>query len=136
FVPETVAKYLDVFKETEFFPTLKNEFEYLQKYRADTRFVGVPFEPVFLTTDAVVVQSGHVLVVRRRVHPGKGLLALPGGFLKADATLEDSAIRELKSETQIRVPVPVLKGSIKASHVFDHPERSQRGRTVTFAYYI
>lgn len=136
FVPEAAQRHLEVFKQTEFFPPLKAEFEYIKKYKEDTRFVGVPFAPVFLTTDTVVVQSGHVLVVRRRVHPGKGLLALPGGFLAADSTIEDSAIRELKTETQIRVPVPVLKGSIKASHVFDQPDRSTRGRTVTFAYYI
>ena len=51
-------------------------------------------------------------------------------------TLEDSAIKELKEETNIKVPAQVLRGSIKSSHVFDYPERSQRGRTVTFAYYI
>jgi bifunctional NMN adenylyltransferase/nudix hydrolase len=136
FVPETAQRFLEAFKATKFFPHLKAEFEYIKKYKEDTRFIGVPFAPTFLTTDAVVVQSGHVLVVRRRVHPGKGLLALPGGFLATDSTLEDSAIRELKTETQIRVPVSVLKGSIKANHIFDHPERSTRGRTVTFAYYI
>jgi len=135
-VPETVERYLEFFKTTEFFPPLQGEFEYIQKYKQDTRFVGVPFAPVFVTTDAVVVQSGHVLVVRRRVHPGKGLLALPGGFLAPDATLEDSAIRELKEETQIKVPAAVLRGSIKSTHAFDYPERSQRGRTVTFAYFI
>ncbi len=135
-VPETVERYLEIFKLTEFFPHLQDEFEYIQKYKQDTRFVGVPFAPVFVTTDAVVVQSGHVLVVRRRVHPGKGLLALPGGFLAPDATLEDSAIRELKEETQIKIPAAVLRGSIKSTHAFDYPERSQRGRTVTFAYFI
>lgn len=135
-VPETVERYLEIFKLTEFFPPLQGEFEYIQKYKQDTRFVGVPFAPVFVTTDAVVVQSGHVLVVRRRVHPGKGLLALPGGFLASDATLEDSAIRELKEETQIKIPAAVLRGSIKSTHAFDYPERSQRGRTVTFAYFI
>ena len=135
-VPETVERYLEFFKTTEFFPPLQGEFEYIQKYKQDMRFVGVPFAPVFVTTDAVVVQSGHVLVVRRRVHPGKGLLALPGGFLAPDATLEDSAIRELKEETQIKVPAAVLRGSIKSTHAFDYPERSQRGRTVTFAYFI
>ena len=114
-VPETVGAFLDVFKQTEFFPHLKSEFEYINKYKEDTQFKGVPFAPVFLTTDAVVVQSGHVLVVRRKVHPGKGLLALPGGFLKADLTLEDNAIRELKEETNIKVPAAVLRGSIKDS---------------------
>ena len=135
-VPETVQRYLEIFKTTEFYPNLKSEFEYIQKYREDTRFVGVPYKPVFLTTDIVVVQSGHILVIRRGFQPGKGLLALPGGFLAENMTLEDSAIKELKEETQIKVPVAVLRGSIKTSHVFDYPERSLRGRTVTFAYYI
>lgn len=136
FLPPQVATALDVFKQTETFANLQKEFQYLQKYRADTRFVGVPFEPTFITTDAVVVQSGHVLVIRRGHQPGKGLLALPGGFLAVGATLEDNAIKELKEETQIKVPVQVLRGSIKSSHVFDYPERSNRGRTVTFAYFI
>ncbi len=135
-VPEKVANYLNAFTATETFPYLQKEFEYLQKYREDTKFVGVPFKPVFVTTDAVVVQSGHILVIRRGFQPGKGLLALPGGFLQQDLTLEQNAIKELKEETQIKVPVPVLKGSIKASKEFDYPERSQRGRTITFAYYF
>ena len=135
-VPATVEKYLEIFKQTEFFPHLQKEFAYLQKYKEDTKFVGVPYLPVFVTTDAVVVQSGHILVIRRGHQPGKGLLALPGGFLQPDLTLEDNAIKELKEETQIKVPAPVLRGSIKASHAFDYPERSQRGRTVTFAYFI
>ena len=135
-LPAQAAVALDVFKQTETFPHLQKEFAYLQKYKADTRFVGVPFEPTFITTDVVVVQSGHVLVIRRGHQPGKGLLALPGGFLVSGATLEDNAIKELKEETQIKVPAQVLRGSIKSSHVFDYPERSQRGRTVTFAYFI
>ncbi len=136
FLPAQVAVTLEVFKQTETFPHLQKEFAYLQKYKADTRFVGVPFEPTFITTDAVVVQSGHVLVIRRGHQPGKSLLALPGGFLASGAMLEDNAIKELKEETQIKVPAQVLRGSIKSSHVFDYPERSQRGRTVTFAYFI
>lgn len=135
-VPETVANYLNAFQATDFYPNLKSEFEYLAKYKEDTRFIGVPYKPVFITTDAVVVQSGHVLVIRRGFQPGKGLLALPGGFLAPDSTLEDSAIRELKEETQIKVPSAVLRGSIKDQKAFDYPERSQRGRTVTFAYFI
>lgn len=136
FLPPQAATILEIFKQTETFANLQKEFQYLQKYKADTRFVGVPFEPTFITTDAVVVQSGHVLVIRRGHQPGKGLLALPGGFLANGATLEDNAIKELKEETQIKVPAQVLRGSIKSSHVFDYPERSQRGRTITHAYFI
>lgn len=136
FLPAQASVALDVFTQTETFPHLQKEFAYLKQYKEDTRFVGVPFAPTFITTDAVVVQSGHVLVIRRGHQPGKGLLALPGGFLASGATLEDNAIKELKEETQIKVPAQVLRGSIKKSHAFDYPERSQRGRTVTFAYFI
>ena len=48
----------------------------------------------------------------------------------------DGAIRELKEETKIKVPAPVLKGSIKASKTFDAPNRSTRGRTITQAFFI
>jgi bifunctional NMN adenylyltransferase/nudix hydrolase len=135
-VPQQIAVQVEVFKQTEDFQTLQKEFDYIKQYKEDTRFVGVPYKPVFVTTDAVVVQSGHILVIRRGHQPGKGLLALPGGFLQPELTLEDNAIKELKEETQIKVPSAVLRGSIKASRAFDYPERSARGRTVTFAYFI
>ena len=135
-LPSQAAAALDVFKQTEIFPNLQKEFAYLKKYKQDTRFVGVPFEPTFITTDAVVVQSGHVLVIRRGHQPGKNLLALPGGFLANGLTLEDNAVKELKEETQIKIPAQVLRGSIKNQKAFDHPDRSTRGRTVTFAFYI
>lgn len=135
-LPAQAATALEVFKQTEIFGNLQKEFAYLKKYKEDTRFVGVPFEPTFITTDAVVVQSGHVLVIRRGHQPGKGLLALPGGFLASGLTLEDNAIKELKEETNIKVPAQVLRGSIKNQKAFDYPDRSQRGRTVTFAYFI
>ncbi len=135
-VPAEVKNFLENYQNTEVFPVLQREFEYVRKYKADTKFVGVPFEPVFVTTDVVVVHSGHVLVIRRGHQPGKGLLALPGGFLASGMTLEDSAIKELKEETNIHVPVQILKGSIKSSRAFDYPDRSQRGRTVTFAFHI
>lgn len=135
-LPAQAATALEVFKQTEIFANLQKEYAYLKKYKEDTRFVGVPFEPTFITTDAIVVQSGHVLVIRRGHQPGKGLLALPGGFLASGLTLEDNAIKELKEETNIKVPAQVLRGSIKNQKAFDYPERSQRGRTITFAYFI
>ena len=48
----------------------------------------------------------------------------------------DACLRELREETRLKLPVPVLKGSIKGSHVFDHPDRSQRGRTITHAFHF
>jgi len=89
-----------------------------------------------VTADAVVIQSGHILMIKRRSEPGKGLWALPGGFLNAntDKSVKDAAVRELKEETGIKVPTPVLYGSIHDEKVFDAISRSARGRTITHAF--
>lgn len=113
---------------------LCTEYDMVKKYKEAWK--AAPFPPTFMTVDAVVVQSGHILLVKRGDMPGKGLWALPGGFLNQDETMLDGAIRELKEETKIKVPVPVLKGSIKESKTFDAPNRSSRGRTITQAFLI
>ena len=43
----------------------------------------------------------QVLLVRRSNHPNKGKLAIPGGFIKMDESLEDSVLRILKEKTGI-----------------------------------
>lgn len=116
------------------FNNLRVEYQMVQKYKEAWK--AAPFPPTFMTVDAVVVQSGHILLVKRGDMPGKGLWALPGGFLNQEETMLDGAIRELKEETKIKVPVPVLKGSIKGSKTFDAPNRSTRGRTITQAFFI
>ena len=113
---------------------LEQEYGMVKKYKEAWK--SAPFPPTFMTVDAVVVQSGHILLVKRGDMPGKGLWALPGGFLNQDETMLNGAIRELKEETKIKVPVPVLIGSIKESKTFDAPNRSSRGRTITQAFLI
>lgn len=98
--------------------------------------VGPPYPATFQTVDAVVTQSGHILMVTRGAAPGKGLLALPGGFVNVDESLEDAALRELEEETKIKVPQAVLRGSIVWDRTFDDPHRSARGRTITQAFHI
>ncbi len=118
--------------QRERFENLKEEYRFLQDYKK--KWEAAPFPPVFVTTDAVVFCMGHVLLVRRKLNPGKGKLALPGGFLGQDEYLFDSCLRELKEETKIDVPYPVLRSSLSKQNVFDHPRRSLRGRTITHAY--
>ncbi len=90
--------------------------------------------PTHYTTDAVIFCGGHVLVVRRGAHPGKGLIALPGGFVGQDELTFDACMRELKEETRIKLPPGLIAGSKVAENEFSHPQRSVRGRTVTHAY--
>jgi len=128
-------KMLDILiSASEQWKVLEQEYQMVKRYKESWK--AAPFPPTFMTVDAVVVQSGHILLVERGDMPGKGLWALPGGFLNQEETMLDGAIRELKEETKIKVPVPVLKGSIKASKTFDAPNRSVRGRTITQAFFI
>lgn len=114
--------------------TLRAEYRMIKKYKEAWK--AAPYAPTFMTVDAVVVQSGHILLVKRGDMPGKGLLAIPGGFLNQDETMLQGAIRELKEETKIKVPPQILIDRVKESKTFDAPNRSARGRTITQAFYI
>jgi len=133
-LPPAIHSFLQAFTLRKEFEDLVAEYEFIRDYKS--AWDAAPYAPTFVTVDAVVVQSGHVLLVRRRANPGKGLYAIPGGFLNPNEQVKDGAIRELREETKIKVPAPVLKGSIKSFEVFDHPERSLRGRTITNAVLI
>lgn len=115
---------------------LVNEFMFIKDYKEQWK--AAPYPPTFVTVDSVVIQSGHILLVKRRSAPGRGLLALPGGFVNQKEKLMDAAIRELREETKIAVPEPVLRGSVvhDKTRTFDDPNRSQRGRTITTAFLV
>jgi len=131
-LPENVYEGTSAFMKTEEFERLHEEFNHIVQYKR--MWAAAPFAPTFNTVDAIVVCSGHVLVVRRRCAPGKGLIALPGGFLNVNERIVDGCIRELKEETGIKLSVDSLKKSIVDEKVFDHPTRSLRGRTITHAF--
>lgn len=130
-----VAKWMDEFKLGETFRSLLEEAEYLTDYPKQWG------KGPFVTADAVVIQSGHILLVERGNAPGKGLLALPGGFVEPDERIRDAAIRELREETGIsdgkgHIPPAMLASFIEdsRSRVFDAPNRSLRGRIITHAF--
>ncbi|OIO59088.1 MAG: ADP-ribose pyrophosphatase [Alphaproteobacteria bacterium CG_4_10_14_0_2_um_filter_63_37] len=133
-VPAPCLTFLTEFRRLPQFAALVEEYRFLAAYKK--QFADYPYPPTFVTVDAVVIHSGHLLVVERKAMPGKGMYALPGGFVGQDERLLDAAIRELKEETRLKLPAPVLKGSIKGSRVFDDPHRSQRGRTITHAFHF
>lgn len=130
-LPPVSTKFVREFIETPVFEQLSEERDMIAKYKK--AWAAAPYAPTFVTADAVVIQSGHILLVRRKAAPGRGLLALPGGFLDQNETVEQAVIRELREETKIKVPAPVLQGSIREMKVFDAPGRSSRGRTITHA---
>lgn len=130
-----VADFLREFMLGETFKALLDEAEFLAAYPA--QWGNGPF----VTADAVVIQSGHILLVERGRAPGKGLLALPGGFVNPAERIRDAAIRELREETAIsdgkgQIPPAMLASFIEdaRTRVFDAPDRSLRGRIITHAF--
>lgn len=133
-LPLEVNQFLQTFSTTSAYEQIIREREFTAVYKS--QFGGLKYPPVFVTVDCCLVQSGHVLLVERKAEPGRGLLALPGGFVNQTERLVDGMVRELREETKIKIPAPVLKGNIKRVEVFDHPDRSSRGRTITHAFLV
>lgn len=133
-LPPATHALLEQFARTPAFAALRQEWQMLRDYRA--AWAAAPYPPIFVTVDAVLRCQGHVLLIRRAQAPGKGLLAVPGGFLEPRDTLWQSCLRELAEETHCALPEAALRAALREVTVFDHPDRSQRGRTITHAHYF
>ena len=134
--PVVYEQLVDTTKK-DFWPELVKEKNFIDSYRDSWK--SAPFPPIFVTTDAVVVGAGHVLLIKRGQNPGKGLWALPGGFLDQVEGIEQCAIRELVEETNIKLQPEVLERLICAVKVFDRRggvSSEDRGRIITHAHLI
>jgi len=88
--------------------------------------------------DAVAIQSGAVLLVKRGFAPGKGLWALPGGHRQLER-FRETALRELCEETGLdefnpHLSKEVLRTLIWGEKLCDDPWRSTRMVTTSVAY--
>jgi len=141
-VPKGVFTWMQDFFQSETYSELK--MEYVDRVNEVKKYESIPKEHAInaYTADAVVIQSGHILLIQRGVRPGKGQWALPGGHIKPTENSRQAATRELLEETSIKLQPTVLDRAIRDYHFFDHPERSvryrvhsPRGRTITVAYF-
>jgi len=137
----TYEKYLTpsiVTKLNNTLPKFADEYKYYKEYQESHSFrdTSINYSPVHNTTDSIVIKSGCILLIQRKFHPGVNKYALPGGFLNANESLRDCALRELKEETKITVPISDLDGCIATYKYFDHPKRSLRGRVITHVFLI
>lgn len=149
-VPKPVLHWLDNWIKTgsnhEIIEGLVEAVEFAKEYRVEHQYkgkldpktglyLGKPYQPIMTTVDSVVIQSGHVLMGRRKFNPGKGLWALPGGFGHANEWLRDANARERSEETRIKLSRNVLDLAFRFKHVFSDPNRSDdRGRIITHVY--
>ncbi len=79
-----------------------------------------------------IIEYDHKLILTQRAHePHKGLLALPGGFVDYDETLENAMIREIQEELNLTITTPV--------YLCSHSERYLSRDVVYFcavAFYV
>lgn len=135
-VPKETNEFLKAYSDTATWLRLHEEALYYQ--REQEKFKDYPYKGSmhFCTGDAVVICNNHLLVIERKFAPGKGAWALPGGHKNENETFKACAVRELMEEVKIKVPEKVLRGSIKSSHLFDHPNRCAMFNKPTVAQYI
>ena len=81
-----------------------------------------------VTVDAVIVEKGKILLIKRGNPPYKGYWALPGGFVEYGETTEEAVVRETKEETGLTCEVVRLTG------VYSAPDRDPRGHTISVVY--
>lgn len=95
-------------------------------------YLELEYEPLFQTGDCMVLNThGKVLLVQRKKGTyGEGQWALAGGYVHANETIQEGAVRELLEETG----VDVSKLTPLHSQTFDKPDRDPRGRMITTCY--
>lgn len=131
-LPASTRRSIDRHRTQPDFPALADELRYIEQFRDSWQ--RAPYPPVLVTTDAVVLHRDCILLVRRGRAPGKGLWALPGGFVDQDETLLEACARELREETGLDLAPAMRDARLRGQRVFDAPHRSLRGRTITHAF--
>lgn len=127
-VPDTTMEFLRRFRDRTDYADMIASRVWHHNYRKEWG-VGP-----FVTCDALVICNGKALLIERGRDPGKGMLAIPGGFLEGDEPLLSGALRELREETQIAVDEATLRHALRFEKTYADPHRSRRGRIVTDAF--
>jgi bifunctional NMN adenylyltransferase/nudix hydrolase len=103
---------------------LQKEWHFYQ--RETERFKDYPFPETltFNCGDAIVRWQDEILFIVRGAAPGKGCLALAGGFKNRNETFAQAAERELYEEARLNIPPDVLAKCKVKEKLFDDPSRS------------
>lgn len=127
-VTPSVADFIVKWIKTAYFENINAEFNFLNNYKNE--MLKFKYPVIFQTADNIILWKGHVLLANRRSFPGKGLWALPGGFIDSNKTIQQSSIDIAKEKTKLQLKPEWLV----SSKTFDSPKRSLRGRTITTAH--
>ena len=90
-VPETVLQFLAKFHQTEHYRDIVEEKQHIDLVWEKKKVYEYPIMAV--TVDTVMEHAGHILLIKRRAIPGKGLWALPLIRLRSKALFVNCAKR-------------------------------------------
>jgi ADP-ribose pyrophosphatase YjhB (NUDIX family) len=79
------------------------------------------------TVDIIIEIKSKEIVLIKRKNPPYGW-AMPGGFVDYGETLEETAVREAKEETNLDVKL------IKQFHTYSDPQRDPRHHSISTVY--
>jgi 8-oxo-dGTP diphosphatase len=78
--------------------------------------------------DIILQQGSEILLVKRKDEPFKDHLALPGGFVNEEESVENAAMREAVEETSLEIqPIDILG-------VYSDPKRDPRRHILTVVF--
>lgn len=130
---ETTVEWL---KNRQYDRDLQDEWNYHNVERLKYAEYPYPETLNLCCADAVVICNGYVLMIERKHIPGKGCLALPGGFKNSNETFFNAAVRELYEETSIELAESILRNCNTKQVMFDKPSRSLGKTRVSMACYF
>lgn len=135
YVPSELHNHFDLWLDSDAGRARSDEYDYEDTYKS--KYEELEYPPIFHAVDSIITCQGHVLLVKRGSLRGRGLYAMPGGYLDSRERLLDGAIREVYEETNLNVNPAVLKSCwTRDTLTLDNPNRSLLGRVVSEAFYF
>jgi len=80
------------------------------------------------TANVIIVQEGRICLLRRKRYPCRGKIALPGGYVEYNESVESAAIREAKEETGLEVQLKAILG------VYSDAQRNPLKHTISTVF--
>lgn len=118
--------------ERKYFEQEASEDKYREWYKIDN----LRYDKPSIAMDNVILaydksnDSLKILLVVRKNRPFKGSLALPGGFMRKNESLENTVIREVKEETGLKL----TNNDFEQLCTLSNPNRDYRGHVLSTSY--
>lgn len=87
---------------------LEDRVAFGRKRRFCPRCERIVFREHKIAAGVLVEHEGEILLVRRKIDPGRGLWTFPGGFVDFDEAPAEAAVRECCEETGLEVEIVAL----------------------------